>query len=538
MRPLNICLTLLLCFSQSIFSQNSDGFIHHVSLIHSCGISDGSISIELSGDPGNYSYQWDDGSSTLNLENLTPGDYIINITDIFGCYESHKFTILALSDCQFVPTVTNGDCFCIAELNVQVIDPVTGAFIGENELNFNWTDGDPSGLTRTVSRTYDATYCVNIAVGEAGCCEDQICFDITKACESTPIHTKLIVNETNRKNNGQCQFLELLAVGNCKCEKTVDIRKYIIDDNNGFLIQGNNLVNEYNKEEIGISSGYIQFTHSTLWAEVPIGSLIVIYDDRTDRNGCTPMPPDDPTDANNDMVYIIPVSNSTYLSAHEGEWNQANASQEYGGNSIDPNWEQIKVDDNADGFQVRNPEGIYRHGISFGTSIFALENNFSLWISELNSNNSNCRFMQTDYSLKSHYDCDLASSNLQTPGAANSETNSTFIEGLRDCAKELLPREMRPMKNVGIENEVKVYPNPFSDYLNVQVVTPSSGEITFFIHDLTGKAISSFQQSCKNGSNNYQLDLKDQLSAGVFSLQTLLPDGSRISTPIIFLSTN
>ncbi|MCB0761780.1 MAG: T9SS type A sorting domain-containing protein [Flavobacteriales bacterium] len=54
--------------------------------------SDGSITVELD-NPGNWSYEWSNGTTELNLENLPPGFYILTITDENGCTASFSAAV-------------------------------------------------------------------------------------------------------------------------------------------------------------------------------------------------------------------------------------------------------------------------------------------------------------------------------------------------------------------------------------------------------------------------------------------------------------
>ena len=62
-----------------------------------------------------------------------------------------------------------------------------------------------------------------------------------------------------RSETGNYQFVELLVIGDGVCGDSCDLRAYKVDDNNGYLIQGNTFVNYWNKEQIGIDAGLIRY---------------------------------------------------------------------------------------------------------------------------------------------------------------------------------------------------------------------------------------------------------------------------------------
>ena len=57
------------------------------------GGSSGSISISVTGGTSNYTYQWDNGSTLSQLDNLPSGDYTVTITDANSCVLVDTFTV-------------------------------------------------------------------------------------------------------------------------------------------------------------------------------------------------------------------------------------------------------------------------------------------------------------------------------------------------------------------------------------------------------------------------------------------------------------
>ena len=57
------------------------------------GDSDGIIEISVSGGTGQYSFQWSNGATTQNINNLTAGFYEVIITDINNCSDTLSHTI-------------------------------------------------------------------------------------------------------------------------------------------------------------------------------------------------------------------------------------------------------------------------------------------------------------------------------------------------------------------------------------------------------------------------------------------------------------
>lgn len=110
---------------------------------------------------------------------------------------------------------------------------------------------------------------------------------------------QLVVNEFSQGDAGAREYIELLVVGTRTCagDSCLDIRGWIIDDNNGWCGAGAGQ---------GIATGHMRFPNDPNWSCVPYGSIILLYNSG-DINLSVTLPPD-PTDANNDNVYVVPSS--------------------------------------------------------------------------------------------------------------------------------------------------------------------------------------------------------------------------------------
>lgn len=57
------------------------------------GENNGSIDITILGDDQNYSFNWSNNAATIDLENLTPGDYTLTVTNSAGCASVASFIV-------------------------------------------------------------------------------------------------------------------------------------------------------------------------------------------------------------------------------------------------------------------------------------------------------------------------------------------------------------------------------------------------------------------------------------------------------------
>src|SRR3989338_2010156 len=118
-----------------------------------------------------------------------------------------------------------------------------------------------------------------------------------------PAGEGLIINEWSNGPSGNQEFYEFVVAG--ICGTSVDIRGYILDDNNGTFTNPA----DYSGTASGIAPGHFRFTYDPQWAAIPVGSLIVVYN-AEDPNPAVPA--DDPSDANVDSLYFVPHNSTLF----------------------------------------------------------------------------------------------------------------------------------------------------------------------------------------------------------------------------------
>ncbi|MBK6834450.1 MAG: hypothetical protein IPG89_09320 [Bacteroidetes bacterium] len=59
----------------------------------SCGLNNGNISTNTSGGTAPYSYFWNTGNTSNNLNGIVSGIYMVDVTDANGCVASDIVTI-------------------------------------------------------------------------------------------------------------------------------------------------------------------------------------------------------------------------------------------------------------------------------------------------------------------------------------------------------------------------------------------------------------------------------------------------------------
>lgn len=250
--------------------------------------------------------------------------------------------------------------------------------------------------------------------------------------------------------------IELVVDGGGQCN--VDIRGWIIDDNNGEFGTGTGK---------GIAPGHIRFKNNAQWSNVKSGTIILVYNNLEKNPN---LPTDDLTDSNLDMIYVLPANNTTYL---EGTSLRPN----YNGTTLvtDPtyspvtygtaSWTSIGLANSGDAAQIRKPDGTYFHGFAYGSGLNGGTDN--LWFSGTGGGKVYV-FNSENYRDTSKIDV-LPVAGNETPGAPNNTLNQSFISNLI-C---VLPIHFLDFK-------VKSYPN----YNLIQWKTEEQETIQLYRNDV------------------------------------------------------
>ena len=127
---------------------------------------DGSITLTASGGTGDYTYDWNTGAETAQLENIGPGIYTVTITDENGCSAIHERTVNQPQALEVIANPTNTSCVDATdgEVNLDISR-------GIPPYNVLW-ENQSTATTRTSLPAGDYSYTVTDAnncevIGEA-----------------------------------------------------------------------------------------------------------------------------------------------------------------------------------------------------------------------------------------------------------------------------------------------------------------------------------------------------------------------------------
>lgn len=228
----------------------------------------------------------------------------------------------------------------------------------------------------------------------------------------------LIVNEVSTGPASQVaqEYIELLVVGSA-ADPTgpVDVRGWIIDDNNG----------DFSPVNTEISDGHLRIKATcAAFANLSPGDLIVIYNE---NNRNPNIPPDDPTDANGDGVYILAGNNNSCLEVCTTAPTSTNPSYACAYLPVSF-WSRIEIWDDGDAVQVRMPDGTFYHGFGWGdltaTTATFPTGSASFTFPEKGPG-VHFELLCGNYTTQSNFMANTAAS--ETPGQANGPANQAMM---------------------------------------------------------------------------------------------------------------
>lgn len=227
---------------------------------------------------------------------------------------------------------------------------------------------------------------------------------------------QLIINEISQ-GTGSSEYVEFVVIGTPTCVTPVpslDLRKVIIDDNNGYFAPGSGT---------GIASGAVRFANIPFWQNIPQGTYIVIYNDASPN---TSLPPDDNSMVDGNCRLVIPA-NSNLLEKTTVSPTTTNQAYPPDANwSIGGSWSPLAMANSDDSFQVPNipSTGVPFHSVSWGNNT----NNAIVYFAGSAAGKvfSFTNTTSNDWNLVANWtSSDVATG--QTPGMANNAANDAWI---------------------------------------------------------------------------------------------------------------
>ncbi len=150
------------------------------------GDCNGSIFTSTSGGVSPYSYQWSNGETTENIQNLCAGTYTVTVTDSNGCFTQSSFIII---DPPLLPPpiITGNLDLC------EGISTILDAGAGYD--TYQWSDGSTN---QTIAVVLSGEYCVTVS--DISTCTASNCVTVT--VHSVDLQVSSTAETSNGTNDG------------------------------------------------------------------------------------------------------------------------------------------------------------------------------------------------------------------------------------------------------------------------------------------------------------------------------------------------
>jgi len=227
----------------------------------------------------------------------------------------------------------------------------------------------------------------------------------------------LVINEFSNGPSGVQEYLELIAIDTSSvpnaCSPCIDIRGWIIDDNNGY--HGSS----------GIASGCNRFSNDAFWSCIPLGTLITVY------NGAeinVDMPTDDLNINDGNCRLVIPIENTVLFESNTNTPGAVFCDYPDIGWTSGGVWSRIGMRNAGDCIRLVNLTGCEVFSLSYGD----ISLNSTIYfegsgIDDVFYFTGNDPYNQTDWIQGCAGDPGACPGNDQTPGIQNSNLNDAFI---------------------------------------------------------------------------------------------------------------
>ena len=227
----------------------------------------------------------------------------------------------------------------------------------------------------------------------------------------------LVINEFSNGPSGVQEYIELIVIGTSSpsvtCSPCIDIRGWIIDDNNGY--HGSS----------GIASGCNRFSNDTFWSCIPLGTMITIYNG-ADINIDMPINDLDINDGN--CRLIVPIENSTLFESNPNTPGAVVCDYPNTGWASGGVWSRIGMRNAGDCIRLVDLSGCEVFSLSYGDITLNSTIYFGgSGIDDIFYFSGNNPYSQVDWSQGCAGDPGACTGNDQTPGMPNSNLNDAYI---------------------------------------------------------------------------------------------------------------
>jgi hypothetical protein len=255
----------------------------------------------------------------------------------------------------------------------------------------------------------------------------------------------MIINEVSNGPSGNQEYVEFVVVDtaisyDCSTSEPpcIDIRGWIFDDNNNY--HGSS----------GTATGCLRFSFDPLWSCVPLGTIIVIYND-ADLNPLIPAIDLSLNDGNCSLS--VPISNGQFFESNSTTPGDVACSYPNTGWVAGGNWNNVLLANTGDCARLVNLVGCEVFSVCWGSNNLNTEIYFSGGANSPTSASKTVYYFNgTDPNDQANWsigcaDPSVCGSDLQTPGLPNNPLNSTYISQFNNNCSPILPLSVSAVIN-------------------------------------------------------------------------------------------
>ncbi len=247
----------------------------------------------------------------------------------------------------------------------------------------------------------------------------------------------LIINEVSNGPNGNKEFVEFVVVDTAvvyDCSSStppcIDIRGWIFDDNSGYHGAG------------GVAPGAIRFSQNTIWACVPLGTIILLYNN-IDPNPAIPAADLSLSDGN--CRIVAPINNPTLFETNLTTPGAVACSYPTAGWTAGGNWNTTLIANTGDCARIVNLSGCEVFSVCFGADnlnnliYFPGSGQDDVWYFNGNDPYNQLNWSEGCADGETALDAFTCGADMQTPGAPNNALNAAYIAQFNNNCTPIQP---------------------------------------------------------------------------------------------------
>ncbi|MFN8322776.1 MAG: PKD domain-containing protein [Chitinophagales bacterium] len=228
-----------------------------------CGANNGSIALNVTSGTAAYTYLWSDATTGATLSNLAPGTYTATVTDVYTCSGTVNATVNGSNSLSIQVTPSNITCAGNADGSISVNVPS-----GTPPYTYTWSNG---GSTGTISNLTTGNYDVTVADGTG-------CSTTSTQAITEPSAINLSVTAVNATCHGASNGSATLSVSGGTAGYTYNWSNSTANSNLQQVAAGNYTLTVYDANQCSATAGLTISEPAALTGSATATNLICFGD--------------------------------------------------------------------------------------------------------------------------------------------------------------------------------------------------------------------------------------------------------------------